>query len=123
MTFAQTIRAKRESMGLTQAEFAHKLTVSQQTVNNWETGRFEPWPRKKAILLDQLGKGVMPPVRFNECTSDTRPVSATLAYQRKRHPNVCEEIAAESAPDPGRQESVAHEKIDFRRPPGHWSRG
>ncbi len=107
MTFAQTIRAYRESVGLTQAELAHKLTVSSQTVNNWEAGRVEPWPRKKASLLRSLGVPSESAMRTNN------------TYQRKRQPNVCEEIAGESSSDPGSQESVANPPIDFRRPPPH----
>jgi len=122
MTFAQTIRAYRESVGLTQAELAHKLTVSSQTVNNWETGRVEPWPRRKEALLDQLRVAR----RTGQSPDDARRVyyddgvrGRNLGYQRKRQPNVCEEISGESSSDPGRQESMAKPQIDFRRPPPH----
>ena len=111
MTFAQTIRAYRESVGLTQAELAHKLTVSSQTVNNWETGRVEPWPRRKEALLALASRSdscVYPSAEKDmtprrPARGDEKPGT----YQRKRQPNVCEEIAGESAADPGRQESVA----------------
>jgi len=121
MTFAQTIRAYRESVGLTQAELAHKLIVSSQTVNNWETGRVEPWPRRKEALLDQLGKGVMPPEQqiIPSGRSDAWPRSASGACQRRRQPNVCEEIAGEGPANAGRQEIVEKPQIDFRRPPPH----
>lgn len=133
MTFAQTIRAYRESVGLTQAELAHKLTVSSQTVNNWETGRVEPWPRRKEALLDQIGVKLQHmPIREGEtnsfpkhyrqhelwdrahgiCEGESAPV-----YQRKRQPNVCEEITGEGPA--GSQESVEKPQIDFRRPPPH----
>ena len=36
------ILALRRRLGLTQAEFARKLGVRQQTVSEWETGKYEP---------------------------------------------------------------------------------
>ena len=38
MTFSEAIKAKRESLGLTQQELAEKLFVSRQTVSRWESG-------------------------------------------------------------------------------------
>jgi transcriptional regulator with XRE-family HTH domain len=106
MTFAQTIRAWRIAAGLTQAELAAKIGYSQQTVNNWETKRVEPWPRKKDTILDQVRKATGCG-RFSE-----------LIIKKRTRPNVCEEITGESSSNPGSQKSVAHPKaIDFRRPP------
>ncbi len=119
MTFAQTIRAYRESVGLTQAELAHKLTVSSQTVNNWETGRVEPWPRKKEYLLELVASTARPGNRAVDTAPPCAQGRKPGTYMRKRQPHVCEEITGESAPDPGGKESVAHAKIDFRRPPPH----
>jgi DNA-binding transcriptional regulator YiaG len=39
---AQLIKALRRHMGLTQAEFAQKLGVYQQTVSQWENSAYEP---------------------------------------------------------------------------------
>ncbi len=39
---APSIRALRRSLGLSQAAFARELGVRQQTVSEWETGRYEP---------------------------------------------------------------------------------
>ncbi len=39
---AELIKALRRHMGLTQAEFAQKLGVYQQTVSQWEKGAYEP---------------------------------------------------------------------------------
>ena len=36
------VLALREAMGMTQAEFARQLGVRQQTVSEWETGRYRP---------------------------------------------------------------------------------
>jgi len=38
MTFGQSIKEKREKLGLTQQELAEKLFVSRQTVCRWENG-------------------------------------------------------------------------------------
>ncbi len=39
---AERIAALRAELGLTQAEMAGELGVRQQTVSEWETGRYEP---------------------------------------------------------------------------------
>ncbi|MFP4103436.1 helix-turn-helix domain-containing protein [Coleofasciculus sp.] len=39
---AQLIKALRRHMGLTQAEFAQRLGVYQQTVSQWENSAYEP---------------------------------------------------------------------------------
>lgn len=39
---ARAIAELRASLGMTQAEFARTLGVRQQTVSEWETGRYEP---------------------------------------------------------------------------------
>ncbi len=39
---ADRIAALRASLGLTQTGFAEELGVRQQTVSEWETGRYEP---------------------------------------------------------------------------------
>jgi DNA-binding transcriptional regulator YiaG len=36
------ILALRRALGLSQAEFARRLGVRQQTVSEWETGRYAP---------------------------------------------------------------------------------
>lgn len=39
---AAAIAGLRQRLALTQAEFAGRLGVRQQTVSEWETGRYEP---------------------------------------------------------------------------------
>jgi DNA-binding transcriptional regulator YiaG len=39
---AERIASLRAELGLTQAEMAEELGVRQQTVSEWETGRYEP---------------------------------------------------------------------------------
>lgn len=39
---AERVAALRRRLGLTQAAFAARLGVRQQTVSEWETGRYAP---------------------------------------------------------------------------------
>lgn len=39
---AETVRALRKHMGLSQDELAEELGTRQQTVSEWETGRYRP---------------------------------------------------------------------------------
>ena len=39
---AESVRALRERLGLTQRELADELGVRQQTVSEWETGMYRP---------------------------------------------------------------------------------
>jgi len=39
---ARRVRALREHLGLTQGSLAEELGTRQQTVSEWETGRYEP---------------------------------------------------------------------------------
>ena len=43
----QDIRSIRESLLLTQEEFAEKLGVSFETVNRWENGKHKPTMKSK----------------------------------------------------------------------------
>ncbi len=44
------IRELRERSGLSQAAFARRLGVRQQTVSEWETGRYEPRGASLTVL-------------------------------------------------------------------------
>ena len=46
----EDIKQLRESLLLTQAEFAEKLGVSFETVNRWENGKHEPTMKMKRKL-------------------------------------------------------------------------
>ena len=39
---AEALRALRRHLDLTQAEFAQKMGVRQQTISEWETGQYQP---------------------------------------------------------------------------------
>lgn len=55
MTFGESIKIKREQLGMTQQELAKKLFVSRQTVCRWENGSRCPdliMAKKIALVLD-----------------------------------------------------------------------
>lgn len=51
---SQFVREFRRVLGLTQAQFGHKVGVSYETVNRWENGRMHPSP----LALRQLERVV-----------------------------------------------------------------
>jgi len=55
---AEEILELRESLGLSQAKMAEELGVRQQTISEWETGRYEPRgasARMLSVLAEQSG--------------------------------------------------------------------
>lgn len=49
------IARKRKDLGMTQSEFARKLSVTRQTVGRWETGAILPDIEKVADIAAVLG--------------------------------------------------------------------
>lgn len=47
---AETIKALRQHMGLTQQELADRLNMRQQTISEWETGMYKPRGGSIALL-------------------------------------------------------------------------
>jgi DNA-binding transcriptional regulator YiaG len=56
---AERVAALRAALGLTQAGFAGELGVRQQTVSEWETGRYQP-RGASARLLRMLAESRVP---------------------------------------------------------------
>ena len=54
---AERVAALRAELALTQAEFAEELGVRQQTVSEWETGRYRPRGASARVLqlLEERG--------------------------------------------------------------------
>ncbi|MBD1930429.1 MULTISPECIES: helix-turn-helix domain-containing protein [Cyanophyceae] len=50
LEIAALVRETRHRLGLTQLQFAQKLSVSFQSVNRWENGHTQPLP----IVLKQI---------------------------------------------------------------------
>ena len=65
--------ALRERLGVTQAEFARRLGIRQQTVSEWETGRYRP--RGASITLLHMAEVRSP------YDNDTPPEPGTTIYQ------------------------------------------
>ena len=59
---ADNIRTLRQTMGLTQEEFAHRLGITVATVNRWENGHNSPTRLARKALYDLAAeKGVRGP--------------------------------------------------------------
>ena len=54
----ETLRERRESIGLTLKEVAEKIGVSFVTVSAWELGKKEPRPKNKLKLANLYGCGI-----------------------------------------------------------------
>lgn len=54
MIFGEAVLSSRERRGLTQAELAKRLGVSQQTVSRWESGLAVPSPQRVTAVEDEL---------------------------------------------------------------------
>lgn len=54
-TIADNIKFMRENKGLTQRGLAHKLELSYQTINNWETKKSRPTPYHLKLLAEYFG--------------------------------------------------------------------
>lgn len=74
MTIGSRIQALRKERGMSQEELANKLSVSRQTVSQWETGQTAPSIDNIYTLKDIFG------VSFDALMSDSR------RRVRKKHP-------------------------------------
>ncbi len=54
--FSQFIREFRQSMGLTQEQFAAFLGVTYPTINRWENGRTTPSPMALKLIEQKLNE-------------------------------------------------------------------
>lgn len=50
--YAQTIKTIRKRNGLTQDEFAERMTVTKTTVSNWECGVKKPHQKNKQRIVE-----------------------------------------------------------------------
>lgn len=56
MRLSHSIAADRQRLGLSQADLAKRLGVSQQSVSKWEEGKSAPRPGKLKNLIGLFGK-------------------------------------------------------------------
>lgn len=66
---ANEIRTRRASLGITQAELARRIGVTQPTISNWEAGRVIPRSTERARIESALPAVVLP--------ADAAPTVAT----------------------------------------------
>lgn len=52
--FDRTVSVRRDEVGLSQAELAERIGVSQQTVSRWESGMAIPQPERVVALAKLL---------------------------------------------------------------------
>jgi transcriptional regulator with XRE-family HTH domain len=52
--FDRTLRARREELGLGQAQLAERVGVTQQTISRWENGEVIPPPKRLAKVAKAL---------------------------------------------------------------------
>lgn len=51
----ETVKIRREELGLDQLELGRRVGVGQQTISRWETGRAVPKPDRLPMLAEVLG--------------------------------------------------------------------
>ncbi len=55
LTFARALKAWREADDFSQSEFAKKLGIARQTLNDLERGRKIPSPKRAALIARKIG--------------------------------------------------------------------
>ncbi len=75
-------RRLREAAGLSQAQIANALNARREAVGNWETGKTEPRPPKRAAyarLLEKLAERFPAPAPAADAAPDPAPVPKAFA--------------------------------------------
>ena len=62
---ANNIRTLRQTLRLTQEEFAHRLGITVATVNRWENGHNSPTRLARKALYDLAAAGSVPGPQLN----------------------------------------------------------
>jgi DNA-binding transcriptional regulator YiaG len=57
---AQRVRALRQHLGLTQEQMAAEMGTRQQTISEWETGRYQPRGTSARLLVLIAERGGFP---------------------------------------------------------------
>jgi DNA-binding transcriptional regulator YiaG len=57
---AQQVRALRQHLGLTQEQMAAEMGTRQQTISEWETGRYQPRGTSARLLALVAERGGFP---------------------------------------------------------------
>ncbi|MFF0451106.1 telomere-associated protein Tap [Streptomyces sp. NPDC004609] len=105
----------REAAGITQARLAQVLETTTQTVKNWEAGRSEPRPPRRAPyqrLLEGWAERYPAPVpeafTAPSPSPSPSPTPVAPATERPTRPEAAPRPAAAAHPTPSRRPSVQH---------------
>lgn len=52
MEFCEALKLARRQMKVKQDELSHSLHITVTTVSRWESGRFQPNPLARSVLID-----------------------------------------------------------------------
>ncbi len=90
----EAIRERRVAAGLTQADLAKKLGITQATVSNWELGKTEPLEKQLKGLEGVLGNLRVPQGEITgDSSSSTSPFGVWLNAARTRRGLTAVELA------------------------------
>ena len=101
-TFGDRLVAARESMGMTQAQLAHRLGVKHQTLRNWEEDRSEPRANKLQMVAGMLntsmvwlmsGMGEAPKTNSADASGDMSAILSDLRGLRGEQARLVEKMA------------------------------
>ena len=71
MTFSNTLKQARESLGMAQMEFSRALGVSFSTINRYENGKHRPTPIVMKTILNLFASEAIPFVVDSDLEGDT----------------------------------------------------
>jgi repressor LexA len=80
MSFSELLKQCRKKQGISQAELASKLGVTQQAVGKWESGKSSPDPSTVARIAELLNTtadyllGLYRPVRLSEVEAEQKEI-------------------------------------------------
>ena len=97
---AESIRALRTHLKLSQNSLARELGIRQQTISEWETGMYKPRGASVTILNLLAASSQFPFEGSEDMSGDDRP-STQLAGPDRHSTYVPTRIAPRPAPQPG----------------------
>lgn len=71
MTFSNTLKQARESLGMTQMELSRALGVSFSTINRYENGKHRPTPIVMKAIQNHFASEGIPFVLDSDMEGDT----------------------------------------------------
>ena len=103
MSFSELLKQCRKKQGISQAELASKLGVTQQAVGKWESGKSSPDPSTVARIAELL---------------NTTADYLLGLYRPQQGQVMLNGVEAATLPDTARRPLVGYVEQSFRRVPG-----